>query len=174
MGHARSSAACAGVWWGGGGIRRSSSRVRVRVREHMRFILFRRLCFTRLRLDRGCMVMRFARVGRVGRLFKLLLGCWIWGLLSWRRVMRLLGGPLWVLLCRRRRLSRFQCRARHLGRRRPAARIARVPTDTSEDGDIDININIDVDGDEDVDSHRGGLHRLRRRQEHDIEVDVEG
>jgi hypothetical protein len=47
-------------------------------------------------------------------------------------------------------------------------------TGASEDADIDININIDVDGDEDVDSHRGGLHRLRRRQEHDIEVDVEG
>jgi len=45
---------------------------------------------------------------------------------------------------------------------------------TSEDVDIDFDIDINVDGNEDVDSHRGGLHRLRRRREHDIEVDVEG
>ena len=32
----------------------------------------------------------------------------------------------------------------------------------------------DVNGADDVDSHRGGLHRLRRREEQGIEVDVEG
>jgi len=31
----------------------------------------------------------------------------------------------------------------------------------------------DVDGDEDIDSHSGGLHSLRHRQEQNIEVDVE-
>jgi len=32
----------------------------------------------------------------------------------------------------------------------------------------------DIDGDEDIDSQHGGLHRLRRREEPDIGVDVEG
>ena len=46
-----------------------------------------------------------------------------------------------------------------------------VTSTTSSSEDVDIDIDIDVDGDE---AHRGGLHCLRRRQEHDIEVDVEG
>ena len=32
----------------------------------------------------------------------------------------------------------------------------------------------DVNGADDVDSHRGDLHRLQRREEQGIEVDVEG
>ena len=58
--------------------------------------------------------------------------------------------------------------------RRSDSKSTTSTTSSSEDVDIDIDIDIDVDGDEDVDSHHGGLHRLRRRQEHDIEVDVEG
>ena len=39
----------------------------------------------------------------------------------------------------------------------------------SEDVDVDTGI-----GDKNTDSHRGGLHRLRHQQEHNIDVDVEG
>ena len=61
-----------------------------------------------------------------------------------------------------------------LSSRRSDGKSATSTTSSSEDVDIDFDIDINVDGNEDVDSHRGGLHRLRRRQEHDIEVDVEG
>jgi len=58
---------------GRGGIRRSNSRVRGRMHSS----LFRRLCLIHLRLDRGCMIMRFVRLVRGRRLCRLPLGCWV-------------------------------------------------------------------------------------------------
>jgi hypothetical protein len=49
-----------------------------------------------------------------------------------------------------------------------------VPTSSASahaSEDVDFVIDIDVDGDEDVDSHRGSLHRLRRRQEQAIDME---
>jgi len=50
-------------------------------------------------------------------------------------------------------------------------------TSTTSSGSASLSEDIEVDigiGDGDIDSHCSGLHRLRHRQEHNIDVDVEG